>query len=601
VTSTAPHTIGRLQALLSPESRGRARRPHPFARPAALAAAVAAVLALTLSACGSSQGNGTSVDPASAVPATAAIYVGADVHPQGAERAGALAAGSALTHQANPYLRLLALLRTPGSPTLDFSKDVAPWLGPHAGLFLSSLAGAERLGSLLQNGLLGSGTASQSAFPFGAGRAQGSIVMDTSDPPKAREFLDRQARRAGAHAASYRGVAVQSSSGAVAFALVRRLAVVGSLEGVHAVIDTVSGGPPLSAQFAFAKLSRAAPAGALAHLFVNPGTSTAQASGASRGLLGLLSGGRATNVSLLAKAGSIALDADTLASSSSGSASAPRGLLSPDPEAATALSELPGDAWLAVGLGHLGESLGKDVGGLTSLVGLGGSLGSSRAGSAGVGLDVKSLIAGLLAPLRILGGENAGAKADYASWMGSGGIFASGGSLLELRAAVVISSKDPARSRAAVAKLAAQLRRSGGSLRPVQIPGTDAAVGVALPGLPAVLDIAAGRDAQGRAKFVLGLAEVSVSAALAPSSTLASSASRSVAATALGEGIQPSLMLDVPTLVSLLEGVGLTEDPSIAPAVPYLRASSSVSGGARAAGGEVQRFRLVLGLQSSGG
>jgi hypothetical protein len=185
--------------------------------------------------------------------------------------------------------------------------------------------------------------------------------------------------------------------------------------------------------------------------------------------------------------------------------------------------------------------------------------------------------------------------------MGSGGIFASGGSLLELKAGVVISSKNPAGSRAAVAKLAAQLRRSGGSLRSVQIPGTDAAVGVALPGLPVVLDIADGRDAQGHTKFVLGLAEASVSAALNPPSTLASAASRAAAASSLGEAIQPSLMLDVPTLVSLLEGVGLTEDPSIAPAVPYLRASSTVSGGARAAGGEVQRFRLVLGLQRSGG
>jgi hypothetical protein len=569
---------------------------------AALAAGVAATL--TLGACGSSHGNGTSVDPSTAVPATAAIYVGADVRPTGAERSGALAAASALTHQADPYLRLLAVLRTPGSPALDFSRDVAPWLGQHAGLFLSSLAGAEQLGSLLQQGLLGSGSAAQSAFPFGAGRAQGAIVMDTSEPTKARAFLDGQAKRAGASASSYRGVAVQASSEAVAFALVRRLAVIGSVEAVHGVIDTVSGGPALSAQSAFSKLSGAAPPGALAHLFVNPaaGSGAAKATG---GLLGLLTGARATNISLLAKAGSIALDADTLASSSSASStpspsSSPRGLLSPDPEAATALGELPGDAWLAVGLGHLGESLGKDAGGLAALTGLGGSLASSSSGSAGAGLDVKSLVGSLLAPLRALGGESAQAKADYASWMGSGAIFASGGSLLELKAAVVISSKDPARSRAAVAKLAAQLRHGGGSLRAVQIPGTDAAVGVDLPGLPVVLDIANGRDAQGHTKFVLGLAEASVSAALSPSSTLASSASHGAAAAALGEGIHPSLMLDVPTLVSLLEGVGLTEDPGIAPALPYLRASSTLAGGARTGGGEVERFRLVLGLQRSG-
>jgi hypothetical protein len=568
------------------------------ARPAALAGAFAATL--SLGACGSSHSSGTSVDPSTAVPATAAVYAGADVRPTGAERSGALAAGSELTHQADPYLRLLAILRTPGSAALDFSKDVAPWLGPHAGVFLTSLAGAEQLGSLLQQGLLGSGSQARSAFPFGAGRAQGAIVLDTSDPGKARAFLDGQAKRAGARASSYRGVAVQASSGGVAFALVRRLAVIGSVDAVHAVIDTVSGGPPLGSQASYAKLARSAPAGALAHLFVNP-AAAAGAAKAAGGLIGVLTGAHPTNVSLLAKAGSIALDLDTLAPGSTpATAPANGGLLSPDAESSTALSELPGDSWLAVGLGHVGESLPGDVGALTALTGLTGATGSSSSG-AGAGLDVKSLLGSLLAPLRALGGTSAQAKADFASWMGSGAIFASGGSLLELKAAVVIASKDPARSHAAVAKLAAQLRRDGGSLRTVQIPGTDAAVGVALPGLPVVLDIANGRDAQGHTKFVLGLAEASVSAALSPPSTLGSASSRGAAASSLGEGIQPSLMLDVPTLVSLLEGVGLTEDPSIAPAVPYLRASGALAGGARPASGEVQRFRLVLGLQGAGG
>jgi hypothetical protein len=551
---------------------------------------VAAVLALA--ACGSSQTSATTVDPASAVPASAALYAGADVRPSGAERSGALAAGKALTHQANPYLRLLGALQTPGSPQLRYAQDVAPWLGPHAGIFLTSLGASASLGGLLQQGLLGS--SSSSLFPFGHGRAQGALVLDTSDATKARSFLDGQAKRAGAHSSSYHGVSFQLSSSGVAFALVHRLAVIGSEAGLRAVIDTTAGGASLASSGGYAKLMRAAPAGALAHLYSNPAAGGAHPSQAgTAGLLGLLAGMRQTNVSLVAKSGSLALDADTIAS-----ASTPGGLISADPEGVAALGELPGDSWLAVGLGHVGASLSQDVQGLSALVALAGS--GSGGPAATSALDLKSLLSAMLAPLKVLGGTSAQARRDFASWMGSAGIFASGASLLELKAAIVISSKSPTASRAAVGKLAAQLQRAGGSLRQVQIADTDAAVGVALPGLPVVLDIADGRAANGHTKFVLGFAEASVSEALRPASTLAGAAPRAAAAAALGEGIQPSLMVDFPTLVSLLEGVGLTEDPSISKLAPFLRAATTLSAGGRGAAGEVERFRLVLGLHSGG-
>ncbi len=122
-----------------------------------------------------------------------------------------------------------------------------------------------------------------------------------------------------------------------------------------------------------------------------------------------------------------------------------------------------------------------------------------------------------------------------------------------------------------------------------------------MSGLPVVLDIADGRAAGGQTKFVLGLGEASVPAALNPSSTLAGAAPRAAAAASLGEGIQPSLIVDFPTLLSLLEGVGLLEAPSISKFVPYLRAATTLAGGGHELGGEVERFRLVLGLQAPSG
>jgi hypothetical protein len=579
--------------------------------------ALVATLAFALTGCGSSSGGGSDADPAGAVPASVALYVGATVRPSGEQKTAALAAGQALTHQPDPYLRLLAALETPGSPQLNYAHDVAPWLGPHVGIFVSSLgSSSSALVSLLEQGLLG--TASAGAFPFSAAGAQGALVLDTSDESKARSFVDSQAAHARAHATSYRGVAYQLNAEGVAFGIVDRLVVIGSESGMHGVINTTLGGGSLAHASGYAKLLAAAPADALAHLYTNPAAAGASKEEAATeglaGLLSLLAGTREANVSLVASASgagsstttgssasgpSVTLDADTLASGAGG------GLLAVDPQAASALAELPGESWLAIGLGHVGTKLTQDVQGLRTLGALFGS--SSEGPTAGFSLSLGSIVQALTTPLGVLAANSPQAKHDFASWMGSGGIFASGASLVELRGAVVIASNDPAASQAAVGELAEQLRKTGVSVSSVSIAGTEAAVAVRLTGLPVVLDVAAGRDSNGQAKFVLGIGEASVQDALRPPSSFAGTAQDDAASAALGEGIRPSLFVDFPTLVSLLEGLGLLESPGVSKYVPYLRSSATLVGGGHTlaqtgkSGGEVERFRLVLGLSPSSG
>ena len=604
-TSRRGHTIATARldhaaerTIQLPSSPAPDSRPRTGARPRGTLALALASLAVTglLAGCGSSSTPGSSADPAGVVPATAKLFASATVRPTGALKSAAQSDGRALTHQADPYLRLLAALQAPGAPQLSFSRDVAPWLGTRAGVYLSSLSSAGSLLGILQEGLLG-GSSSSASFPFGSSGAQGAIVLDTSDAAKARSFLDKEAGHAGAHSTSYRGVSYQLGSGGVAFAMVDRLAVIGSESGIHGVIDTAKGGSPLTDQESYAKLLAKAPAGTLAHIYSAPVAQSSSSNEGISGLLALLAGTGAANVSIVPGATSLSLDADTLAGSS-----AAKGLLSGDPAAAKALDGLPGESWLAIGVGNLGASLPQDIQGLRTLSSLGSTPGVSSPESAATsGLSIKSLIGALTVPLSVLGGSSTQAKHDFSSWMGSAGIFASGSSLLELRAAIVIESKDPALSRAAVGKLGSQLRKAGGSLRPVTIPGTEAATGVALNGLPVILDIAAGKGSDGQSKFVLGFGEASVEAALTPPSAMAGAAPHSAAATALGEGAQPSLMADFPTLLSLLEGVNLTADPSISKFVPYLRALSTLAGGGHDLGGEVQRFRLALGLQQSSG
>jgi hypothetical protein len=568
-----------------------------------LALLVAAVLAA--GGCGSSP-TGTSVDPAGAVPASAALYAGAIVRPEGSLQKAAGAAGRALTHQADPYLRLLGALRTPGSPSLDYKRDVAPWLGTRAGVFLSSGSGSSeaavsRLLALARQGLLG-GSPSGGLFPFAAHTAEGAIVLDTRDTAKARSFLQTLAKRAGAHTSSYRGISYQLGSG-VAFAIVARLVVVGTEPALRSVIDTTSGGGlALTHSPGYSKLQAVAPSGTLAHLYANPGAVSegahkSQALGTASALA-LIAGQRLLNVSLVPTSSSFAVDADAVAPDSSSTGSG--GLLAASPDASRALGELPEESWLAVGLGNLGDTLGANAHALQGLSSIGSLLSGSGNSTPSAGLSVPGLVEGLLKPLTVLGANTTETKRDFASWMGSAGLFASGSGLLELRGGVVIESKNPARSRAAVAKLGAMLRQGGGSVQPASIAGTDAAVGVHLSGLPVVLDIADGRDSAGKTKFVIGIGEQSVEAALNPSGTLSGATSYGSASAALGEGIRPSVLVEFPTLLGLLEGVGLSEDPSIAPLLPYLRSLGTLSGGGKSLGGGIERFRLVLGLQGSG-
>ncbi len=548
-----------------------------------------------MAGCGSSGGSGTSVDPATLVPAATPAYAGADVRPGGSEEKEALAAGKALTGQADPYKRLVQALQTPGSPALDYDRDVAPWLGPHAGVFLSSVDSAAALLPLLQRGLLGTGGAG-GAFPFAAKGSEGALVLDTKDVAKARSFLSTQASHAGAQATSYRGTPYEVSSAGVAFAIVQKCVVVGSEGAVHAVIDTSLGGSSLVHAPAYSKLLAKAPAGTVAHLYTNASAAAEEGSHQSAGALALLSGSRAANVSLVPSASALSLYADGVTSAGT---STPGGLLGSAAQGTQAFEELPGDSWLALGLDNVGAALGRDVGALAGLASTVGGLagGESSAGT----ISIAGLLEGLLSPLGALAANSAQARADYTSWMGSGGVFASGSGLFELKGAVVIESKDPAKSREAVGKLAAQLRRSGDSVQPATIAGTDAAVGVRVKGVPLSLYIANGTSSSGKTKFVLALGEPAVTEALSPQSTMASAEARTQAASTLGEGLQPSLIFQVPTLVSLLEGVGLGEDPTLSPLLPYARAVSSVSGGGHSLGDEVERFKLVVALQKASG
>src|SRR5262249_4793707 len=205
--------------------------------------------------------------------------------------------------------------------------------------------------------------------------AEGAIVLDPSDVTKARSFLEGQAKRAGAHTASYRGVSYLLTSGGTAFGIVDRFAVIGSESGFRSVVDTTLGAPSLQRSAAYAKLLGSAPSGVLAHLYANSGSLLSAARGArANGLSAVLSplaGAGPVNVSLIPSQSSFAVDADGLPPSTPG---AHGGLFASAGEGAQAFGELPGDSWLALGVPDAGATLPSVVGSVQALASFAGSL-----------------------------------------------------------------------------------------------------------------------------------------------------------------------------------------------------------------------------------
>lgn len=164
------------------EPRVERKDKPPSVAAAGMLATIALLTAGCLAGCGSGRTTGTAADPASVVPASAPLYAGASVRPNEPLKGAARAAGLALTHTDDPYLRLLGALQAPGTSALNYQHEVEPWLGASAGIFLLSSgatrgASAARLLSLVAQSLLG-GSSAAIAFPFGTNGIQGAIVLD---------------------------------------------------------------------------------------------------------------------------------------------------------------------------------------------------------------------------------------------------------------------------------------------------------------------------------------------------------------------------------------------------------------------------------------
>jgi hypothetical protein len=537
------------------------------------------------------------------------LYLSAAVHPEGSLRKHALSDLRTLGHAKQPFARLQQAISGLGPlGSVDFKREVEPWVGTEAGLFATS---GNALANVAQSigGALSSGFSPEALLHAGAEGllghpdTQAALVFDTRDLEGARAFVHKLASRQGAHHAIYRGVAYNVDAQGQADAIVGKFAVFGDEAGVKEAIDTHLGGASLkSTGTPYATLAAKGAPGTLATVYLDPtfarpaqsgkgkapaageiGQSerAASAEGQVASLLQALPGEpKQARIAIVPQQAAFDIDVDLLASSTQAESKASAAATT----AAGLLAGLPGEAWLALGAGEATRHAGADLALLGQVLPLASH---SLLGGLG-GSQLESLLGGLSR-------HPAALQRLFAGWAGPAAAFAGGSGLMNLQAGLVIESRSAPRAGAAVGQLASMLSAAGAVVGSASIPGTEAARAVRITGFPVVIDIGAGGG-----KFVIGLGPASVQSAISPSSMLSSSTLYGSSSSALG-GSKPTLLLDFPMVVSLIEGLGLSESPSVAPTLSYLRSLGTLSGATQSLGDRVIRLHAVLGLAGSSG
>jgi hypothetical protein len=512
-------------------------------RPASRRLLAALLLGLVLAAgavagCASSSGSGGGSDPAALVPASAPLYAEAVLGGDSREQADAQAALAKILRTTDPRGELVKAFER---GDVNFARDVEPWLG-------------DRVGA--------------AALSFGRGGDK-VVVAASRDDAAARAALPRLTPNAAAR--SYRGVdyRVDPQTGKAA-AVVDGFVVLGSENGLKAAIDA-SKGASLAEADALKEARAKVRAERSAFLYVD-------VAGFLRSALGAGGGGAAQlapfvePISLaLPKTIAAALDAEPGMLRLDSAAFGNGGGFHSGASGADALAALPGDAWLGVGVGEVGQT----VNGFLDRV-------SAKGGIAGVGLQA------------LLGQAQQGLgldiRRDLLGWMGDAGVYVAGASDTDRRAALVIASKDPAATQRAVRALEPLARRSG-DVTPLSAAGVDAGFAVRRDGSDDEVLVASGGN-----RFVVALGRRALTEALASGGArLGDAAAFKAAAAKLGSGVRPSFFLDVQQLSGAVAAKGDRHDRA-RELQEYLGAFGAVISGARS-DGDLTRGKAIATLR----
>ncbi len=519
-------------------------RPMRVRRTTAALAACAAIAAAIATGCGGGGGGSSSADvgPAEAVPANTPIYLDATVKPTGQAQTDANAALSKVLNTQDPGAKIASLIekqsKADGHP-INFDQDVKPWLGEKAGVFFTHLSGED-----------------------------GTVVVETTNPTAALAGVRKGTGATPTNPApqTYNGSSYQadpSQAGSV-FGTVGNFLVEGPLDGFKAAVDAEKG-DSLGDNSDFKDSLDQLPSDRLGTFYAVPRTlidaiGPEQFNQQSQALLEK-SAGESLDKPV---SGALTASADSFDLEFIGG---DNGVETPE---STLLGDVPGDSWLAFGLGDLGDSAKRTIEQLKDS-------------------GVPNIEEGL-AQIE----QATGSSIDQlTNALGNSVLYVRGTTEANLNGALIVETKDPDLTGRLLSQLQSlvQLGSSGGTVKPLQLSGGGTGFQINDPTqAPQPIEFAQQGD-----KLVIGYGANSVQQSLAPSQKLSDSQPFSSARGQVSD-LGTDFFLDLPKIFQLAEAQGANSDSGYRQAKPYLDAFSYLVTGSGTKDDQAE-LKAVLGLK----
>ncbi|HVE68146.1 MAG TPA: DUF3352 domain-containing protein, partial [Solirubrobacteraceae bacterium] len=512
----------------------------PRPAPHRLVALVLALAALVVAGCGGGGGGGgdEGADPADVAPRNSLVWIVGEVRPEGDRKDAVDAVAKKVLGVSDPGQRIQQLIdksiRESGSK-LTFKDDIEPWLGRRVGVAVTSLGS-------------------------GGSDTQAAMIVAAKDTDKAKDAVSKLADEEKPKAAKreYQGVEYRlDADDKSAAGVVEDYVVFGTEPSFKAVVDA-SKGDGLSDNRQYSEAAKRGE-GKLGFAFVDTRAlvgalgASGQIPGGGQSLQSLLgAANRPATATLEASATNVTLE--TAAGATQQARTAKPNALVPD---------LPGNAWLALGLPNLGQTIRQTLAQISSGVGAGLVETAQQQIRAVTGLDLNR---------------------DILASLGELAVFAQGSSVLTAGGGVVIQTPDPAAARRLLSRLGPLIQQQARGAVQVGAANVAGARGLRLsiPRVPGAINAVLRGD-----RLVIAYTDAATRQALAPQRKLSDSPEFQRATQSLGGG-QPALFLAFAPLAQVVAAASPEKAQQIR---QYLGAFTTLAAGTRVQGNEqIGRF-----------
>jgi hypothetical protein len=502
----------------------------------ALLLACLALPAAILTGCGGGGSSSVDVGPAAAVPADTPIYLDATVKPTGSAQTDAKEALGKVLNTNDPGAKIISLIdqqkTTTGQP-VNYQTDIAPWLGQKVGVFFTTLGQT----------------------------SDGAAVVETTNPGAALAFAKKSNGTSGAPK-SVDGVTYQlAKDGKTAYGTDGNFLLVGDETGVQAAIKA-DHGDSLGDDSDFKNAIGDLPSDRLGTLYTVPknfiaALGPAQFDPQQQQQLEQIAGDTLDQPA----AGALTATADTFQLEATGGSS---GFDTPE---SSLIGDVPGQAWLAFGIGNLGDTVKQELD------------------------QLKNQIPNFDAVQAQIQQATGSSLEQLTSALGDSVLYVQGTTQSTLTGALVIQSKDTALTGRLLNQLHGLLQLGSGGVKPLQLSGGGTGFQINDPTVaPRPVELAQQGD-----KLVIGYGAGSAEASLTPAQTLSDSPTFKAAHDQISS-LGTDLFLNLQSVFALAESSGAKSDPQYVQAKPYLDALNYVVTGSGSSGDKAE-FKAVLGLK----